>query len=175
LACALLSGTVTRSNNPMDAMAPVEKILSTKAAESSHHARAGTSGLLVTILICVGSCSSCVPLRFTTSPGANGRVVDAATHAPISGAEVIISHSTYPPSSPDAAFTNSRPPTVMSGEGGQFSVPLERRLDLYFVPVDIFPRFGLLVIKRQGYETTCLPFWSGSIAELGEVQLKPGQ
>jgi len=117
-------------------------------------------------------CSSCVPLRFTTSPGATGRIVDAATHAPITGAEVVVSRSTYPPSSADGAFTNSRPPTVMSSDAGRFNLPLERRLDLYFVPVDIFPRFGLLVVKRQGYQTVCVPFWSRSVAELGDIQLK---
>jgi hypothetical protein len=61
----------------------------------------------------------------------------------------------------------------MSRENGQFSLPLERRLDLYFLPIDIFPRFGLLVVKRQGYETTCVPFWSGAVADLGAVQMKP--
>jgi hypothetical protein len=117
--------------------------------------------------------SGCVPLRFTTSPGASGRVVDATTHAAISGAAVLVSRSTYPPDSPDKAFSNGRSPTVMSREGGQFSVPLERRFDLYFVPVDVFPRFGLLVVKRQGYETTCVPFWSHSVADLGQIEVKP--
>ena len=117
-------------------------------------------------------CAACVPIKFTTSPGATGKIVDASTHTPINGAEVLVSRSTYPPPSADAAFTNSRPPVVMSGENGQFSVPSQRRVDLYFLPVDIFPRFGLLVVKHQGYETTCVPFWSKSVAELGEVGLK---
>jgi hypothetical protein len=60
----------------------------------------------------------------------------------------------------------------MSQEEGQFSLPLERRVDLYFFPVDVFPRFGLLVVRRPGYETTCVPFWSKSVAELGEIALK---
>jgi len=119
--------------------------------------------------------AACIPLRFTTSPGATGRVVDAKTHEPLTHAEVIISRSTYPPSSADAAFTNSRPPTVMSREAGQFTVPLERRLDLYFLPVDAFPRFGLLVVRHPGYETTCVPFWSRSVAELGDVELSPAK
>ena len=133
------------------------------------------SGLLSTLLASATLGSGCLPLKFTTSPGATGKIVDAGTRAPLSGAEVIISHSTYPPSSPDNAFTNSRPPTVMSGESGQFALPLERRLDLYFTPIDAFPRFGLLVVKRAGYETTCVPFWSRSIASLGEVPMKPAQ
>ena len=117
--------------------------------------------------------TGCVPIRFTTSPGASGKIVDASTHSPVSAAEIVISRSTYPPESPDSAFTNSRPPLVMSLQAGQFSIPLERRLDLFFVPVDFFPRFGLLVVRCQGYETTCVPFWSRSVAELGEIIVKP--
>jgi hypothetical protein len=60
----------------------------------------------------------------------------------------------------------------MSSEGGRFNVPKERRLDLYLLPVDIFPRFGLLVIRHEGYETTCVPFWSHSMADLGQIPLK---
>jgi hypothetical protein len=129
------------------------------------------------LVICLGLglLTACIPLRFTTSPGAVGRIVDAKTKQPLSGAEVLISRSTYPPPSPEAAFTNSRPPIVMSREAGQFSVPLERRLDLYFLPVDVFPRFGLLVIRHSGYETTCVPFWSKSVAELGDVKLNPSK
>ncbi len=153
----------------------MKETLPIAAGDAARQAPAGSRGWLIRVWICGWLCSSCVPLKFTTSPGATGTVLDAATHAPISGAEVIISRSTYPPPSPDLAFTNSRPPTVLSQEGGRFSVPLERRLDLYFLPVDIFPRFGLLVVKRPGYETTCVPFWSRSIAELGEIQLKAGR
>jgi hypothetical protein len=39
--------------------------------------------------------------------------------------------------------------------------------------VDVFPRFGLLVVKHQGYATTCVPFWSHSVCELGEVPVNP--
>lgn len=115
----------------------------------------------------------CVPIRYTTSPGAKGRVIDAATHQPISGAEVAISRSIYPPESPDKAFANSRSPTVMSDQHGVFSLPPERRFDIYCIPVDSFPRFGLLVIKRSGIATTCVPFWSRSVAELGEILVPP--
>jgi hypothetical protein len=111
-------------------------------------------------------------LRFTTSPGASGRIVDASTRAPIDGAEVVVSRSTYPPESAEKAFANSRSPKVFSHEKGIFSVPPERREDLYCIPVDMFPRFGLLVIKRQGYTTTCVPFWSHSVADLGEIPVR---
>ncbi|HTL17537.1 MAG TPA: hypothetical protein VL793_09880 [Patescibacteria group bacterium] len=132
----------------------------------------GRYGSLVIACLLVLSCPACIPLRFTTSPGANGQILDAKTHAPVIGAEVVISRSTYPPSSPESAFSNSRSPKVMSGQDGSFSVPLERRMDLYFVPIDAFPRFGLLVIKREGYPTTCIPFWSHSVADLGQIRLE---
>ena len=102
-------------------------------------------------------------------------MVDATTHSPISGAEVEISRSTYPPESADKAFANAREPLVMSETGGGFSIPAERRLDLYCLPVDVFPRFGLLVVRCKGYQTTCLPFWSRSVADLGVVEMHPGQ
>jgi hypothetical protein len=132
-------------------------------------------GLLILPILTLGLlCCGCIPLKFTTSPGARGTVVDASTHSALSGAEVAISRSTYPPESADKAFENARSPVVMSQETGGFSVPPERRLDLYFVPVDAFPRFGLLVVKCRGYETTCIPFWSRSVADLGEVQIRSG-
>jgi hypothetical protein len=133
--------------------------------------KAGRTGFLYVLISLLGLATGCIPLRFTTSPGANGRIVDASTRAPVSGAEVVISRSTYPPPSANAAYTNSRAPIVMSREAGQFNLPLERRLDLYFLPVDAFPRFGLLVIKRPGYRTTCVPFWSRSVADLGDIPL----
>jgi hypothetical protein len=141
-----------------------------QAAHPRAHRRGrGVLGLLLPgllLLVC-----GCVPLRFNVSPGATGRVVDAGTHAPVSGAEIVISRSTYPPESAEKAFSNSRSPTVMSDDKGMFSLPVERRMDLYCVPVDAFPRFGLLVIKRAGYATTCVPFWSHSVADLGQVPI----
>jgi hypothetical protein len=137
-------------------------------------ARAPGNTLQLCWLFCILALlsSGCVPWKFTTSPGATGRVVDARTHTPISGAELVISRSTYPPPSVEKAFVNHRAPMVMTGETGGFSVPLQRRIDLYCVPVDIFPRFGLLVVRCQGYKSACVPFWSRSVADLGEIQLE---
>jgi hypothetical protein len=61
------------------------------------------------------SLSGCLPLRYNTSPGASGMVVDAERHSPIAGAEVVVSELIYPPPSAEAAFTNSRPPLVTTG------------------------------------------------------------
>jgi hypothetical protein len=138
------------------------------AGKLTKHAR--RLGLLMMMMLAP---SACIPLRFNTSPGASGVVLDSRTRSPIDGAEVLVSRLTYPPPSVEAALTNSRPPTVITTNGGQFSIPAERRLDLYVVPIDIFPRFGMLVIKHEGYESTLLPFWSRSVTDVGEVELTP--
>jgi hypothetical protein len=119
------------------------------------------------------ACSGCLPLRFTTSPGASGVVLDSQTRAPIAGAEVVISHSTYPPASVGEAFTNSRPPLVTTETNGQFSIPPEHGWDLFVIPVDAFPPFGLLVVKHDGYEPVLVPFWSRDIKPLGELLMRP--
>jgi hypothetical protein len=124
-------------------------------------------------LVCFLACSGCFPLRHTLSPGASGVVVDANTHVPIPGAEVVISHSTYPPSTAEEAFTNSRPPIVKTPMSGNFSIPPERGWDLFVVPIDAFPPFGLLVVRHDGYEPALVPFWSRSTKPLGEVVMKP--
>jgi hypothetical protein len=119
------------------------------------------------------ACSGCFPLRFTTSPGAAGVVLDSQTRAPLAGAEVVVSRSTYPPPSAEEAFTNGRLPIATTGTGGDFSIAPQRGWDLFVVPIDIFPPFGLLVIKRNGYESALVPFWSRSVKPFGEVCLKP--
>src|ERR1051326_46864 len=118
-------------------------------------------------------CSGCFPMRFTTSPGAAGKIVDAQTRAPLSGAEVVVSNSTYPPPSAEEAFINRRSPIVLSDNDGQFSIPAERGWDLFFLPIDAFPPFGLLVVKRDGYEAALVPMWSRSVDPVGEVLMKP--
>jgi len=131
-----------------------------------------TNPLSVSILLLIW-CSGCLPLRYNTSPGALGVVVDADRHSPVSGAEVVVSHLIYPPPSVDAAFTNRRPPLVTTDAKGYFSVPVERRWDFFVVPIDIFPRFGLLVVKCDGYEPMTIPFWSRSVEDLGQLAMKP--
>ena len=158
----------------MDKTLPVLPTQSAAAAVAQSVIRASLrgAGRLVWLAALSAFCG-CIPLRYTTSPGATGRVIDASTQAPIRGAEIAISRSTYPPDSPDKAFANKRSPTVMSNNDGGFSVPVERRVDLYCIPVDAFPRFGMLVINHDGYATTCIPFWSHAVADLGSIQIKP--
>jgi hypothetical protein len=119
------------------------------------------------------SLSGCLPLRYNVSPGASGTVVDDERHSPIAGAEVVVSQLIYPPPSADAAFTNCRPPVVTTDTTGHFSIPAERRWDFFVVPIDAFPRFGLLVVKCDGYQSMTVPFWSRTVQNIGEVSLKP--
>jgi hypothetical protein len=100
-------------------------------------------------------------------------VVDAERHSPIAGAEVVVSELIYPPPSAEAAFTNSRPPLVTTDSAGHFSIPAERRWDFFVIPIDVFPRFGLLVVKRDGYESMTIPFWSREVQDVGELPMKP--
>jgi hypothetical protein len=119
------------------------------------------------------SLSGCLPLRYNASPGASGVVVDAERHSPIAGAEVVVSQLIYPPTSAEAAFTNSRPPVVTTDTVGHFSIPAERRWDFFVIPIDVFPRFGLLVVKRDGYEPMTVPFWSRTAEDVGQLTMKP--
>src|SRR5215813_11651783 len=115
---------------------------------------------LTTLIVAVPLLAGCLPLRFTTSPGASGVVLDSQTHAPIVGAEVVVSRSTYPPGSVGEAVTNSRPPMITTETNGSFSIPPERAWDFFVIPVDAFPHLGLLVVKHDGYDPVLVPFWS---------------
>jgi hypothetical protein len=99
--------------------------------------------------------------------------LDSKTRQPIAGADVVVSRLTYPPPSAEEAFTNSRPPTVATEKDGHFSILPKREWDLFVIPIDAFPPFGLLVVKREGYEPALVPFWSRATKPLGEVLLKP--
>src|SRR5215831_17427073 len=108
------------------------------------------------MLLLSALCSGCFPLRFTTGPGASGKVLDSQSHAPLAGAQVVISHSTYPPSSVEEAFTNRRSEVVTTDNSGQFLLPIERGWDFFVIPVDLFAPFGLVVVKKDGYEPVLL-------------------
>jgi hypothetical protein len=105
-------------------------------------------------------CTGCWPLRLTTSPGASGVVVDARTHAAISGAQVVVCRSDFLPaqSSPVAdTLKNARPPQVVTRANGRFSIRREHRWIIYFPSPMMAPATGQLVVRREGYETVMLP------------------
>ena len=111
-------------------------------------------------------CSGCLKLeRQVTSPGAKGVVLDARTHAPLSGAEVVVSRledywSTNPPAISDA-LTNTRPPVLTTGNDGRFRIPAEQHHQL-IVDYLIEPyraRGGTLIVQRAGYQPAAIPLW----------------
>jgi hypothetical protein len=129
--------------------------------------------VLASALVAAWLGAGCCPWRFTTSPGASGVVMDPRTHSPVRGAEVIVSLSKYPPTSIADALANTRPPKATTKEDGRFAVAPERRWGIFIAPVDWCPEFGLLVVKRDGFESTAIPFWSRSTTNVGEVWLQP--
>jgi len=110
-------------------------------------------------------CCGCLKFeRQVTSPGARGVVLDAQTHAPLSGADVVVSRlhdlSTNPPAISDA-LTNTRPPVATTGKDGRFRIPAEEHREL-IVDYLIQPyraRGGTLVVQRAGYQPAAIPLW----------------
>ena len=134
------------------------------------------AGLLMAGLLCSG----CVIYHETDSPGAKGVVLDSQSRSPIQGVEVTVSQSSDPSLTLTNALAELRPPTVITDQAGQFSVPAERSLIFGFIwvwwPSMKFgesPQGGTLVLRRDGYEPATMPFYSGSVTNLGEVFMKP--
>jgi hypothetical protein len=112
-------------------------------------------------------CSGCLKLEHqVTSPGARGVVLDAQTHAPLAGADVVVSRlhylSTNPPAVSDA-LTNTRPPVVTTRKDGRFRIPAEqhRELIVNYLIEPYRARGGTLIVQRAGYEPVAIPLWGG--------------
>lgn len=128
-------------------------------------------------------CSGCL-LRLehnTISPGARGVVLDAQTHAPLSGAEVTVSRLWgFESPTVSGALTNTRPPVVTTEKSGRFSIRPERHWDLVVYLTERFREpGGTLVVQRAGYVPTTVQLW-GEIMPLSahttnfiEVMLSP--
>jgi hypothetical protein len=139
--------------------------------------------------------TGCFPARFTTSPGASGRVIDARTRDPVQGAEVFVSRAFYkfytftnhtmegvaqegktipPPEPPplNLALSKSRPPIVLTDADGRFDIPPVKRWGIYIVPMDIAPSHGALVVRRDGYVPEMrLVITHSSIDPVGDISL----
>ena len=77
-------------------------------------------------------CSGCL-LKLEhniTSLGARGVVLDAQTHSPLSGADVVVSRLWSDSPTASDALTNTRRPVVTTGKDGRFRVPAERHWNL---------------------------------------------
>ena len=112
-------------------------------------------------------CTGCLKFeRQVTSPGARGVVLDAQTHAPVSGAAVVVSRAepsyfgtnflTF-----SEALANTRPPVVTTGTNGRFRVPTEQHHQLIvdFLIQPYRPQGGTLVVQRGGYRPVAIPLW----------------
>ena len=117
-------------------------------------------------LILLGAlCTGCLKYeRQVTGPGAMGVVLDAQTHAPLSGTDVVISRlysfSTNPPTVWDA-LTNTRPLVVTTGKDGRFRIPAEQHHELIvdYLIEPYRPPGGTLVVQRAGYQPAAVPLW----------------
>ena len=123
----------------------------------------------VAILGCL--CSGCLKLEHNiTSPGARGIVLDARTHSPLSGAEVVVSRTQFWTNAPAVvdALTNTRPPVIATGKNGRFRVPAEGRWNLVvdYLISPLHKPGGTLVVQRAGYEPAAIPLW-GDILGIG--------
>jgi hypothetical protein len=121
-------------------------------------------------------------MRHTTSPGAMGLIVDAKTHAPVAGAEVMVSRAHFTgygtidqlvPPTLNEVLTSARAPLSISGTDGRFSIPPEQRWMIYVIPMDVFNPSGSLLIRRSGYEPLILFLPSWLTEHYGEIRLIP--
>ena len=129
------------------------------------------AGLFALTLLCAG----CWPARVTSSPAARGVVLDFETEKPISGAKVQMSDSWNPmwnmnnPPQLAEVLSKARPPLVITGTNGEFSIPRKHKwVIMYPTPAWFTP--GMLVIQRDGYKTEFFPS-----DDMGNEDLKPGK
>lgn len=129
-------------------------------------------------------CSGCLPMNVTRSPGVTGVVVDAASGAPVAGAEVLVSRATYVDqgAAPDGATTapvapplsdalaNARRPTVTTGADGRFTVPPEKKWVMMIF--ESGTPSGTVVVRRPGY-APALRDVVGRKQDLGSIALTP--
>jgi hypothetical protein len=127
----------------------------------------------VSVLAVAFTVTGCFPMRFTVRPGANGTVVDSQTHAPVAGAEVFFSRSSYtfyhfPPQPPEIgpAVSNATPPFVFTDASGRFTIPPRKKWGVYIVPMDVFVAPATLVVRRDGYAPELLLVNSRSTVDL---------
>ena len=124
------------------------------------------------ILGCV--CSGCLKFEHhITSPSAQGVVLDARTHSPLRGAQVVVSRTQFWTNSPAVAeaLTNTRPPVVTTRKNGRFYIPAEGRWNLVvdYLIAPLHKPGGTLVVQRDGYELVAIPLW-GDIAPFAPAQ-----
>jgi hypothetical protein len=121
-------------------------------------------------------CSGCFPVRWQTSPGLCGVVVNAQTHAPVAGAQAVIAPIYHSDPSADEIITNKQALIVATDASGHFSSPPQIRWRLFVVgfmghPV---PPHAALIVRSDGYEPVVRSVWSWqTTTNLGDILLCP--
>ena len=115
-------------------------------------------------------CSGCLKLEHhVASPGARGIVLDAQTHAPLGGAQVVVSSwSDFQPPTVSDALAQARPPVVTTRANGRFHISEEGHWNLvvdYLIEPLHDKAGGTLVVQRDGYQPAVVQLW-GDIAPL---------
>jgi hypothetical protein len=117
------------------------------------------------------SLAGCFPMHFTEYPGASGRVVDATTSSPISGAEVVVVLS-----SPEK---NGGPKTTVTDSNGLFSIRPEKQWGVYIIPMDYIGFFGRVTVSAPGYVSSQCDVRSSPVGPettaCGEIALEKKQ
>ena len=123
-------------------------------------------------------CASCLPAHVISSPGASGFVLDRKTRQAVAGAQVAVSRAwqrtwpDYGPPTLDEAIDDTRPPMVVTGTNGHFSIPPERSW-VFDYPTQEGHALGTLVVARDGYSPAMVPLMEGVNDQVGTVLLTP--
>lgn len=117
------------------------------------------------------SCGGCFPYHFTTEQGAKGRVVDARTGAPVSGAKVELSGVAR--AGPDRL----EPRKTTTATDGSFAIPAKKEWGMEVLIPFEFTGFEMtLDFSAPGYENRAEKFHasghSPAVKEMGDVKLK---
>lgn len=103
---------------------------------------------------------------FVPSPGARGIVLDAQTHAPLSGAQVVISTlSDFQPPTVSDALACARPPVVTTRANGRFHIATAGHWSLVvdYLTEPLHKPGGTLVVRRDGYQPAAVQLWGDII------------
>jgi hypothetical protein len=121
--------------------------------------RIGYFAALIIVALC---CTGCWPEHITSSPAAEGMVIDAKTREAVCGAHVQMSYvwraywsDINPPALSDV-ITNVRPPLVMTDTNGDFAIPREHVWVIMY-PLPEWETHGSLIILKDGYEPAIIP------------------
>lgn len=122
-----------------------------------------------TVVLTLAASSGCIPYRFTTKPGATGRVLDARNQKPVAGA-VVVSLSTTGSGLVQEGL-------ALPAADGSFRIPASVEWGVIVgAPLPVYRRTRV-EFRARGYFTAHRDFKSTSAGpeytQLGEVPLTP--